>query len=194
MSSRSVLIFSVITAIVVIIASISITSRYNTESSGISERAVFVGLAEQIGDVKTIVLRDKDKRITVKKDNKNWVLADRNNYLASSEAVRNVLIGLAELRLKEPKTERANLYSRLEVEDVTKPNAKSTLIRLQAKKNITIAELLVGKETSEISGASDVGRYIRKPGETKSWLAEGRLALPNTVKAWVTPQFLNVAT
>ena len=192
MSSRSVLIFSIITAIVVIVASFSITSRYQIESSGISEKAVFGGLIEKIGDVETIIIRDKDQSITVNKKQNDWVMADRNDYQVSPEAVRNILLGLAELRLKEPKTERAKLYSRLEVEDVTEPNAKSRLVKLQKNGN-TLAELIVGKETSEIAGASDVGRYVRKPGETRSWLAEGRLILPATIKAWVSPQFLNIA-
>ena len=192
MHFRSFLIFSVVTAIVVIVASISITSRYSSLNSGVSERPVFAGFSEKISNAGTITIKDNDKSITVKRAEDKWVLADRSNYLASAEAVRTVLIGVAELRLKEPKTERVKLYSRLEVEDVTEPNAKSRLLTIKTASNDTLAELIIGKETTEISGASDVGRYIRKPGDARSWLAEGRLTIPDSVKQWVSPQFLNV--
>ena len=120
-------------------------------------------------------------------------MVGRSDYRVSSEAVRNILVGVAELRLKEPKTERKNLYSRLAVRDVSEPGAKSTLLTINDKKGDVLAILIVGRETSEVAGASDVGRYIRKPGEARSWLAEGRLALPNNVKKWVSPQFLNIS-
>ena len=182
MNSKSFLIFLIFTTVVVIAAGISIASRYNATTSGFLEERVFEGFSKKFSNVDEIIVQDKDKTIKVKRSGENWLMVGRSDYRASSEAVRNILVGVAELRLKEPKTERANLYSRLAVRDVSEPGAKSTLLTIKDKNGDVLATLLVGRETSEVSGASDVGRYIRKPGEARSWLAEGRLALPNNVK------------
>ena len=147
---------------------------------------------EKFAEIEMISIQDSDITLTAKRLENDWVMVDRSYYPVSAEAVRNILVGLAELRLKEPKTERKILYSKLQVENVTEKEAKSKLLTVKDKSGKTLAALIVGKETSEIAGASDVGRYIRKPGETLSWLAEGRLELPDAVKDWVSPQFLNV--
>tara|TARA_Y100000815_G_scaffold115823_1_gene104564 strand:- start:212 stop:1270 length:1059 start_codon:yes stop_codon:yes gene_type:complete len=193
MNSKSFLIFLIFTTVVVIAAGISIASRYNATTSGFLEERVFEGFSKKFSNVDEIIVQDKDKTIKVKRSGKNWLMVGRSDYRASSEAVRNILVGVAELRLKEPKTERENLYSRLAVRDVSEPGAKSTLLTINDKNGEVLATLIVGRETSEVAGASDVGRYIRKPGQARSWLAEGRLALPNNVKKWVSPQFLNIA-
>ena len=193
MNSKPLFIFSVVTAIIVVAAGVSIASRYSNEIGGLAKEAVFEGLSEKFADIEIISVQDSDKTLTAKRSENNWVMVDRNNYPASAEAVRNILVGLAELRLKELKTERKNLYSKLQVEDVTEKKAMSKLLTVKDKNGKTLAALIVGKETSEIAGASDVGRYIRKPGETRSWLAEGRLELPDAVKDWVSSQFLNVS-
>ena len=190
---KAFLVFSVVTAIVIVASGISIASRYSVATGGLAKEAVFTGFSETFADIGSISVQNKNTTLTVKLLENKWVLADRSNYPASTEVVRDVLVGLAELRLKEAKTERKNLYSRLEVEDVAEKDAKSKLMTVKDKSEKVLASLIVGKETSEIAGASDVGRYIRKPGEKRSWLAEGRLILPDTVKNWVSPQFLNVS-
>ena len=192
MKSRSLFIFSLVTIVIVIAASVSISSRYGGTTQGLANKAVFEGFSKKFEDVEIISVQDRDKTLTVRRSDDTWVMVDRSNYRASPEAVRNVLLGLAELRLKEPKTERKKLYSRLQVEDLSEKEAKSQLLMVKGKNGDTLAALIVGRETSEIAGASDVGRYIRKPDETISWLAEGRLQLPDGVNKWVMPQFMHV--
>ena len=184
--------FGGVTAVVVIAAGVSISARYGAATSGVAEESVFAGLAGQFEDIGEIAVQDKDKTLTIKRAGDTWLVSNRSAYPASAEAVRDVLIGLSELRLKEGKTEKRALYAKLSVEDVTEKDAKSRLLTVRRKDGTVLASLIVGRETDQIAGASDVGRYIRKPGEAQSWLAEGRLRVPAAVKDWVTPQFLDV--
>ena len=124
------IIFLIFTVVVVIAAGISIASRYTATTSGLLEDHVFEGFSKKFSNVDEIIVQDKDKTIKVKRSGKDWLMLGRSNYQASSEAVRNILVGVAELRLKEPKTERANLYSRLAVRDVSESGAKSTLLTI----------------------------------------------------------------
>jgi len=192
MSPKTFLGFTAVTAVIVIAAGVSIGARYGAATSGLAEEPVFAGLADKFNDVGAISVQDKDKTLTIKREGEDWVLTDRSMYVASAESVRDVLIGLSELRLKEGKTEKKDLYSKLAVEDVTEKDAQSRLLTVKDKSGSVLASLIVGRETDQIAGASDVGRYIRKPGEQRSWLAEGRLQVPGAVKDWVTPEFLDV--
>ena len=193
MSPKTFLGFAGVTAVVVIAAGVSISARYGAATSGFAKEIVFAGLSGQFEDIGEIAVQDKDKTLTIKRAGATWVIADRSAYTASKEAVRDVLVGLSELRLKEGKTEKKALYAKLSVEDVTEKDAKSRLLTVKGKDGAVLASLIVGRETDQIAGASDVGRYIRKPGDSQSWLAEGRLRVPVAVKDWVTPQFLDIA-
>ena len=53
------------------------------------------------------------------------VLTNRNNFIASQEVVKALLLGVSELKLKEAKTSREGLLPRLHVEDVSKKDSKS---------------------------------------------------------------------
>ncbi len=193
MSPKIFLGFTAVTAVIVIAAGASIGARYGVATSGLAEEPVFAGLADKFNEVGEIAVQDKDKTLTIKRYDESWVVTDRSDYLASAESVRDVLIGLSELRLKEGKTEKKDLYTKLAVEDVTEKDAQSRLLTVKDKSGSILASLIVGRETGQIAGASDVGRYIRKPGEQRSWLAEGRLQVPAAVKDWVTPQFIDVS-
>ena len=193
MSPKTFLGFAAVTAVVVVAAGVSVSARYGAATSGVVEKRVFAGLAGQFEEIAGITVQDRDKTLTIKRAGDTWVVADRSGYAASTEAVRDVLVGLSELRLKEGKTKRKTLYAKLSVEDVTEKDAKSRLLTVKGNDGTVLASLIVGRETDQIAGASDVGRYIRKPGDAQSWLAEGRLRVPAAVKDWVTPQFLDIA-
>jgi hypothetical protein len=193
MNPKSFLGFLAVTVVIVVAAAVSISARYSAAVSVDLNEVVYPGFADKFGDVAEIQVQDKDKTLTVKRDGKGWVLSDRSNYLADGDVVRQVLVGLTELRLREAKTEKKELFSKLSVEDVTEKDSKSGLLTIKDKGGKVLASLIVGKENSDLAGGADVGRYIRKPNEKQAWLAEGRLVVPGAVKAWVSPKILDVS-
>ena len=104
MSPKTFLGLGGVTAVVVIAAGVSINARYGAATSGVAEESVFAGLAGQFEDIGEIAVQDKDKTLTIKRAGDTWLVSNRSAYPASAEAVRDVLIGLSELRLKEGKT------------------------------------------------------------------------------------------
>ncbi len=194
MNPKSFLGFLAVTVVIVVAAAVSISARYSAAVSVDFDEVVYPGFADKFGDFSEIKVQDQDKTLTVKRDGKGWVLSDRSNYLADGDVVRQVLVGLAELRLREAKTEKKELFSKLSVEDVTEKDSKSGLLTIKDKGGKVLASLIVGKENSDLAGGADVGRYIRKPNEKQAWLAEGRLVVPSAVKAWVSPKILDVSS
>ena len=192
MSPKSFVGFTLITAVIVVAASFSIVSRYGDAGSSGTDERLFPGLIAQVNEITEVNYKDKDLTLTVKRDGDNWAITDRDNYLADPEVVRNMLVGLSELRLGEPKTKVKERYGRLAVEDITEKDARSRLVTLKTGGGDTAAEVIVGRETQDVAGGTGIGVYVRKPGEERAWLASGRLTVPAAVKDWVSPEFMNV--
>ncbi|MBT4590327.1 MAG: DUF4340 domain-containing protein [Rhodospirillaceae bacterium] len=193
MNPKAFIGFTAVTAIVVVAAGFSITSRYSVHKVGLQDKPVLPGFADKASTVSEIIVQDAKKTITVKRQGDKWVMADRQNYVASNEVLSDMLLGLSELRLREAKTKKPNLYERLQVEDLKGKKAKSILLTVKSKSG-ELAKLILGKVNADVVGPSNVGRYIRKPGEAQSWLASGRLDVPGDINKWVKPEFLHVAS
>jgi len=192
MNPKTFIGFTAITAIVVVGASFSVASRYSVHKVGIEDKLLLPGFADQAKGVTEIVVQDAKQTLTVKHDGDKWVMADRQNYVASNSVMSELLLGLSELRLREAKTKKPKLYARLQVEDLKGDKAKSILLTVRGKSG-DLAKLIVGKVNADVAGPSNTGRYIRKPGDEQSWLVSGRLDIPGKISKWVKPEFLNVA-
>jgi hypothetical protein len=193
MSPKTFIGFTIITILVVVAASFSVATRYSVHKIGYEDKPVLPDFADKVGEVEAIIIQDAKRKLTVKRNGNNWVMADRQNYVASNEVVSDLMLGLSELRLREAKTRKAKLYSRLQVEDLKTKNAKSILLTIKGKTG-DLAKLIVGKASADVVGSSNAGRYIRKPSETQSWLASGRLEIPLDVNKWVKPEFLDITS
>ena len=178
--------------VIVVLAVVSILTRLDDKNSGLSETLVLENFQEKIPTISQISVKHKDKTLIVKRSGKSWVLANRDNYVASIQSVSDLLGGLSRLRLRERKTSRENLYSRLNVEDIDAEDSNSRLLTITDKTNHVIVALIIGKEASEFGGASETGVYLRRPGDKPSWLAKGRLQIPSSVQDWVKPEFLDI--
>src|SRR6266404_4455705 len=76
-----------------------------------------------------------------------WVIVDKGNYPAAAGKLRQLLLGLADLTLVEPKTERPELFARLDLDEPS--TANSTAVTLQDRTGQTVAGLIVGKRRQD---------------------------------------------
>jgi hypothetical protein len=119
-----------------------------------------------------------------------WAIVEKGNYPAAQGKVRKLLLALADLTLIEPKTERADRYARLGLDDPSHGN--STQVMLQERSGQTVAELLIGKTRFDWLGGGNDGVYIRKPDDKQSWLARGSLDLPDHASGWLDRKILDI--
>lgn len=192
MNPKFLVSFAAITAIFIVAAAWSLTSRYGDVGTGIGTDPVFPGLADKVNDISEIVVQTNAETLTIKKGEKDWVLVERDGYPVSEENVQKVLIALTEARLAEAKTKKKDSYKRIQVEDPKDKDGLSRLVELKDKAGKSVAALVVGRLNQDFGGIEGVGTYIRKPADEQSWLASGRIVVPDKVKNWVKPEFLNV--
>src|SRR6476646_8827420 len=75
----------------------------------------FPGLAERLQSATRIEIRKPDGGLTLARQGDAWVLPDKGNYPVRPEKLREMLVGLTELRLTEARTSDPGQHARLGV-------------------------------------------------------------------------------
>lgn len=145
-------------------------------------------LSEQLNDVTKLTILEANHTLlaVISKADKNWVVENRDNYIADIGAVRKTFNNLAEAKLIEAKTSNPDNYKKLGVEDVTKPNAQGVQIVIDG----------LDQEVNIILGnkgkAGDKTQYIRRVGEQQSWLINKNLDLNKDATNWLKKDILDI--
>jgi hypothetical protein len=148
-------------------------------------------LENAIGQVAELAIRQGDATVLLERTGGSWALKSRDGYPADIAKVRTLLVALGQAELLEPKTNRADKYAALELEDPAGKGAKSRLVTLTDAKGNTIAEAVLGKKRSEGFGAGKVaGTYVRRPGNPQTWLTGVELDASIGVKDWAKTSVL----
>jgi hypothetical protein len=117
------------------------------------------------------------------KPNKGWVLPTKSDYPASFEEVNRTLVSLATLQTIEPKTARADWLHYISLD--TPPRGDGTAITVSSDRGRMLADIIVGKseEIGDTIGA--IGLFVRRPGETQSWLVRAQAELHSDPFDWL---------
>lgn len=145
-------------------------------------------------DVAKLGIRSADGSFTLERgDDGRWIAADKFGYPADSKKVRELIVTMADMKLIEAKTRRPDRYARLEVEDVDDPDAQSRHVRLETADGTVLAEAIIGKNRYRLTGRSESGTYIRRPGEALAWLASGHLSPDKSLTGWLETGIVDLA-
>jgi hypothetical protein len=120
----------------------------------------------------------------------HWAVVEKGNYPAAEERIRKLLGALAAIELVEPRTDRAELLPRLDLDDPA--NGKSTLVALQDRAGAQAGTLIIGRSRPSSLGG-EAGVYVRKPGTDQAWLARGSFDLGGDVLDWIDRRVIDVA-
>ena len=153
---------------------------------------VFPALAPSLQNAARIEITSKGKTLLLVRQGDAWGVADRGGYPVQREKLREVLTGLTELRLIEPRTADPAQFARLGLDDPAKPDSTATLLRVLDGAGKPIAELITGHRRVRTQGNVPESIYMRRPGEDRSWLAEGRLAVDADPTLWLDRDIMNI--
>ena len=153
---------------------------------------VFPGLASKLQNATAIEISNKGKTLRIVRGKDVWGLADRGGYKVQQDKLREMLTGLTELRISEPRTADPTLYDRLGVDDPAGANSTADLLRVLDADGKPIAELITGHRRVRTAGNLPETLYIRRPGEAQSWLAEGRVQVDADPQLWMERDIVNI--
>jgi hypothetical protein len=184
---------AVVTVLAMVVAIATYGAQNRWSQAKVSGASLAPNLAAQAPRIARIELKQGDKTLTLARDKEAWTLADRGGYPVKADAVRALLVKLAQAELVESKTSNKERYAQLELEDPAAKDAKSRLLRVLDDKGAAIVEAIVGKKRFDAFGASKGGTYVRKPGDAQTWLSNAELDVSTAVRDWVQPGVLDLA-
>ena len=162
-----------------------------TSSSGTP--LAFPGLAPRLANAARIeVVRHDGTLVVTRTAPETWVLPAKADYPVRPERVRELLVGLTELRLTEPRTANPEMLERLGVDDPKQEGSTASLLRVLDAQGAAVAELVVGRRRMRVQGNVPESVYVRRPTETQAWLAEGRLPLDADPNLWIDRDIANI--
>jgi hypothetical protein len=154
---------------------------------------MFPGLAPKLQKASKIEVVFQGKPTVVALKDGKWGLADRGGYPVRDSKLHAMLTALTELRLVEQRTSDPASFARLGVEDATKPDANSHLLRVIDTDGKPILEVITGHRRMRTQGKVDEQVYVRRPNENQSWLAEGALQVDHDPAQWLDRNVVDIA-
>jgi hypothetical protein len=180
---------TVVAVIAAVVLSVGLAGPAADRGAG---AAVLPGFAEAAEQADHVVLVHGDARISLVRQGDKWAVEEKSLYPVDAAKLRQLFLGLAELRYVEAKTKKPELYPRLEVEDAGKPASKSTLVTVSGDKAGVMAALILGQRRTDALGGGVDGIYVRKPDDAQSWLARGTIELPSDITAWLDRKLIDI--
>jgi hypothetical protein len=174
-----------VVTLVLLVAGLWLTLHRASEQSDLGRGSLFSDITPALGEISEIRLSKGDgSRTTLRKTDGGWIVVERE-YPADATRVRELALGLANMKVVERKTSDPANYPKLGVEAADSPTATSTLV-----------EVVAGSKTwSLIVGKSAEGRavYVRKPSEAASALVEPGISADPDPKRWLDRQLTDLA-
>lgn len=190
MRASSFLILCTVTVVTTVAAGMAVVREESPRSAIQTGGPVLPGLIERLGDVDLVVIRDAEKRLTIRRIEGGWGLAEGNDYPVPADKVRDLVRSMVQLEKADAKTVRSDRYTRLGVEDLDSQGAKSKQIVLQSAAGVPVAELLVGATAGGFG--AEGGIYVRVPGDAQAWLARGAFAVSVEPRDWIERRLVEI--
>ena len=130
MKPRTIAELGLVALVALAVAATTYVSQNRWSQAKVTGAPLFPSLTSQGPKITRIELRQGDKKLALERKDQAWVLADRGGYPAKPEAVRTLLVRLAEAQLVEPKTRKSDRFAMLELEDAGAKDTKSREVRL----------------------------------------------------------------
>lgn len=188
-NSRHILILASI-AVIFIIATF-FSEPTDIEISGAGDN-VFPELLPRVNDATYIKIQTNQDTLTLTKDQDTWTIKENDNYPASINKVRELVLGVGNLKRVEPKTRKPENYARIGLQDVTEEGATSTQITIIAGSDKKLADLVIGNSKPAKSDATQKSYYIRTMDDPQSWLADGMLPEKWEPKDWLDVNIIEI--
>lgn len=194
MTRKAFLSLLIVTVVAVIGAGWTLSRRDTGEGVRGAGQVMFPDLAEHANNVRLVKVTRASGTVTLESAKKGgdteWSLKELYGYPVPLESIRAVVGGMASVAAIEAKTTMAKKYPKIHVSDPSKKGSKSALVQLFDGERHKMAELIVGLEHPSLGGPGLV--YVRRPGEARSWLARGKIPVPEKRADWVNRMIVEI--
>lgn len=155
-------------------------------------KLMFPHLAPKLQNIARIEVEQHGKTLTIARHGDQWGLIDRDGYPVQETKLRSMLTALTELRLVAPRTSEPSQYATLGVESANAKGSNSSLVRILDRAGKVTLALIVGHARASTADNAPNEVYVRRPGDKRSWLAEGHLEVDADPQVWLDRDIMNI--
>ena len=182
----------IVGVLLVLMAVCLIAVLFNLQEDGTDDqmlgRLLFPELAQQLDQVISVQIRgpatavesETAESVHLKLGSDGWVVAERADYPADFGSLSAMIDGLANAKLVERKTSRAENLELLGLND-------EAVTRIDLEAGDKSLPVLIGGQP-----AGRKGRYIRFPEETQAWLIDQSLEVNTGPASWLESVIINI--
>jgi hypothetical protein len=191
--------YTILVSIAVVILTFFITQSIYTrlnKKTYVSHNFFFKNLQQNntIDQIKKIKINYQQEDFTIVLDDRNnWVVLEKANYPVLTSKIKELVFGLADLKIIEKKTAQKENFSLLQLEDVTN-NKNATQVTLLDSNNQELGSIYIGKREFIATPNAEYNSHIfvRRSSEEQAWLVSGRLAESFAFKDLVRQPLLDI--
>jgi len=190
MNTKTLTILGIIT--IPLIGAVVLVSQQKETAPSQTGQPVFPGLLSKMNEVSELVVKTQSGTMTIVRDGESWGVKEKRHYPANMGKIRDVLIGLGEIKILEAKTKKPELYEKLGLENVEAEGSISTGVTLKDSAGTTLVEVIIGKQRPSKGNPSQEEVYVRKIGDPQTWQAIGKFSVEKIPSEWLDKDFLEV--
>ncbi len=169
-----------------------VINTQNRVSNVVDHGLLLPDLIDQLNDIAEIQINSSQHTSHLMLDDGDWLLSEFENYPARSDLVSNFLVGLAQLRLIEPKTNDPSKFDALDLAGPDVDNSSTLQVSLLTKDGQNLVNLFIGKRRQSLQNILKSELYLRKPSENQTWLAQSALSIPSNSIDWLDTEIINL--
>ncbi len=192
MKSKTLGLLAAITIVGIILAVFA--NREPSTNIPQSGQLLFPDLMAVVNDVNEIAIETKEHTVTLVRGEQNWGVKEKANYRADVEKVKQAIVGMADLRIHEPKTKNPELYERLGLQAPDQEGSPSKMVSLKTVDNAETAKLVVGNQKPAKGNPRMSEIYVRKLDDPQTWLVTGNLPLETVSGEWLDKEVTALTT
>ncbi len=155
---------------------------------------LFPEFMSMVNEVNEVEIKTNEQTITLLRGEQIWGVKEKSSYRADVEKVKQVIVGLADLRIHEPKTKNPELYERLGLQDIDQEGSLSKMVTVKTSNNPEVAKLVVGNQKPAKGNPQTSDIYVRKLGDPQTWLVIGNLPLETVPGEWLDKEVTALTT
>ena len=192
MKPRTFVALAAATLLAVVAAAVAVNQHRGFVTPVAAGEPVFPGLIDRVNDVASMVVEFGRGKVTLERGKSGWTVKESDDYPARAVKVRQVILGIAELKLLEPKTAKKENLAKLDLQEPDAKDARSKRVKLFDGAGKPMADIIVGRRRQALPGTTLGGIYLRRPGETQAWLAQGGPEVSDERRDWLERTIIDI--
>lgn len=165
-------------ASLLVVGSLTLLDPGSDRDTGHGNELLFPELLDAVNDVARLTTRHAGKSLSAELEGGRWVVPERGNYPANEDAIRKIIVAMAQIRKLQPMTRMPERYEKLGLEPPDDEDAYSVQISLENRTGESLGSVILGhRDPSKVDdNANEI--YVRRPQDPQTWRVESSVPHP----------------